>query len=878
MNWNDLRMRIRSVFLRGRDERELEEELGFHLEMQAQKNRQAGISETESRRQALVQFGSPTAVKEQCRDERRIGLIETLHQDLRYAIRGFRRSPAFAITVIVTIGVGLGINTAAFTIFNAYVLRPIAVSDPYSLYQINWLNRAGQRHLFSWPQYQQLRTDNPAISDLHAVRGFQLRVNGRQCFAELVTGNYFSMLGVGATLGRTLRPSDSSAPGQGAVMVLSYRAWQNLFAADPDIVGQKVLVHGYPLEVVGVAREGFGGLGELARDFWVPLTMYPLLVEGPNPFDQSSPERLYVIARLKPGLTEARARALMNTMAPRLTPGLPEAEGAVSFALESRATAVHVSFEALLFLIPLVVVFGLVLLMACANVANMMLARAMARQREIGIRLSLGAARSRLIRQLLTESVLLALPGAAAGSVISQLAVGTGTHFMMAALPAEFAEFVRIAPLNTDARVFTFMIAAAVICGIIFGIAPALQATRGGIVQAARGDFGHQFRPQRLRNALVLVQITGCSFLLICAGMLLRSTNRVANLDTGMRTRDVISVEIQEKARDRVLARLAAEPLVGGLSASTTLPFDSGFPSTRLTSDNEHLTDCLYDSVSPEFFNVLGIPLERGRNFTDDEALTAAPVAIVSHTLAQRLWPYSDAIGQPLRLVPDARSHVSRRTDLRFEQARVIGVARDVNTAFVDDQNSRMLVYFPTNPRAAGTVLLLRVHEDAERARQNIDRALGESVPGAVDGIHKMQSLSGGRVFPLRMAYWVAAVLGTLAIMLAIAGIYGVLSYLVVQRSREIGVRMALGATAASIIGLVVRQGLRLACLGIGLGLVLGMGAWKMLASALMAVRSFDAIPFAAGGLIVLFACMAAAVVPSLRASRVEPTIMLHHD
>jgi predicted permease len=878
MNWNDLCKRIRAVFFPAREERELEEELVFHVEMQVRKNRHAGMSETEARRQALVQFGRPAAVKEECRDERGIGLIETLVQDIRYAARGFRRAPAFAFTVVATIGLGLGVNTAAFTVFNAYILRPLAVSDPYSLYQIEWRNRSGQRHLFSWPQYRRLQADSPALSEIHAVRGFQLRVNGRQCFAELVTGNYFSMLGVGATRGRTLKPSDSSVPGQGAVMVLSYAAWRNLFGADPDIVGRKLLVHGYPLEVVGVAREGFGGLGDLARDFWVPLSMYSQMVEGPNPFDPSRPELLYVIARLKPGMKESRAQALLNAFVPRLTPGVTEGDRASSVTLESRTTAVHVSREALFILIPLVVVFVLVLLMACANVANMMLARALARQREIGIRLSLGAARSRLIRQLLTESVLLALPGAAAGLAIAQLAVGVGTRLMMSALPAEFAEFVRIAPLDADFRVFTFMITAAVISGIVFGIAPALQATRGGIVQAARGDFGHQFRPQRLRNALVLVQITGCSFLLICAGILLRGANQVSNINTGLRTYDVISVEIQERFRDRVLARLAEEPLVSAMAASSTLPFDSGYPSARVATANQNLLDPSYDYVSPEFFSLLGIPLERGRNFTPDEALAGAPVAIVSQTLARRLWPGAEATGQPLRLVADARSHLSNRTPLRYRQMRVIGVARDVNTGFVDDQNSRLLVYFPSHPRAAGTVLLLRVKGDAERARQDVDKSLGDAVPGAVDGIHKMQSLVAGRVFPFRMSYWVAAVLGGLGILLTISGIYGVLSYLVAQRSREIGVRVALGATPASVVGLVLKQGLWLAGIGIAVGGVLGVGAWKLLASAILAVKYFDAMPFAGGALIVLCACLAAAAFPSLRASRVQPITTLRHD
>ena len=876
---HDLWLRLRAIFFKNRVEAELDDELEFHLEMETRKNIQAGMTEKEARRQARLEFGHASIVKEDCRDERRINPIETLRQDVRYALRGLRRTPTFALTVIATIGLGLGVNTALFTIFNTYVLKPLAVQDPNSLVQLSWLSRAGKQHQFTWPQYQQLEAGNPAFSELHAVRGMMVRVNGSRFLAELVTGNYFRMLGASAQLGRTLNPEDSAKPGGEPVVVLSANAWHKLFAADPNVVGKKIFLHGYPFEVVGVARDGFNGLGDPARDFWVPLTMYSQIAEGPDLFGPNSTEVHYVIARLKPGLDEQRAKALMSAWIARLTPDLPEADRAASIDLEPRGTRVQLNPEVLMAITPVFIAFGLILLIACANVANMMLARAMARQREIGIRLSLGAARSRLIRQLLTESVVLALPSAGVAFVVSQFIISGTLRLVVATLPEEFVDYFRVASIEPDYRVFAFMIAAAVLSGIVFGLAPALQATKASVVQAARGDFGHAFRPQRLRNSLVIVQVAVSVLLLICSGVLLKGANRLHDMDTGLQTRGVLWVELFEKSRRPILAELARQPLLNSIAASGTAPLTSGIPSALVTSNpKDPAVVSSYNYISPEYFELMGVPLTRGRNFTPDEAQTGAPVTIVSEALARRLWPDREPLGQTLQFTPDSRSHLAARIGLRFSTAQVIGIARNINTGFLENKDSLTLAYLPTSPQAANTVLLLKVNGDTEHARQQIDKALEQAAPGGIDIIHKLQEVLTLRVYPFRVMYWVSAMLGALAVLLTISGIYGVISYLVEQRQREMGIRKALGATQNAMIALVLRQSLRLAAIGVSIGVALALSASKLLASALAMIDMYDRAAYTWPILAVILACLAAAFIPSLRAARVDPSETLRHD
>jgi predicted permease len=876
MNWNDLLLRLRALVFRNRVESDLDDELDCHIEMQARKNQTTGMGEAEAMRLARMQFGGAEQIKEECRDARRVRPIESTGQDILYAIRGFRRSPTFVLTVVATIALGLGLNTTLFTIFNAYFFRTVSVHDPHSLYEFLWTDRVGERHSFTWPEYREFLKENPAFSDALAYRSVLTRTDGRDISGYLVNGDYFQMLRVGAELGRTLLPTDSSEPGREPVIVLGYDTWRGQFGSDPNIIGKNLWLRGYPFEVVGVARPGFTGLGETPIDFWAPLTMNSRFDDGPDLFGPQRPRLLNMVGRLKPAINVRQAQAGLIVWAQRFTAERPDAEKAVGAIFWSRATSLVLNPKAALTLSPILVAFTLVLLIACANVANMMLARAMSRQREIGIRLALGAARGRLVRQLLTESILLALPAAAAGFLISQATIGLGVRVLFATLPPEFTQLIRVAPLPPDVRVFGFMLAAALASALLFGLAPAIQATRTSVMQAARGDFTSELRPARLRNSLVIGQITVCVLLLITAGILLRGANRIQSLDIGLRTRDIVAIKIHEKARTRVLDRLSSDPSVEILAGATYVPMNGAFPTVSVApADGGGVLNTSYNRVSAEYFTVLAIPIVRGRNFTREEVNSGAPVVVISQATAQQLWPNQDALGRSLRVVPGRRMVPSLP---RSQVVSVVGIARDVMSGWIGMGVDKALVYFPATERAAGTTLLARVRGDVETARRKLDVDLNAIFPGAVDEINKLQAFVAGNIYPFRVAYWVSSAIGMLALLLTVSGIYGVLSYVVSQRTKEIGIRMAMGATTRAVAGRVLKESMKLGIIGTFFGVVLALGVSRVFATVLAMIDPFDGVACVGGAALALAACGAAAYFPASRAAGIDPITTLRYD
>jgi predicted permease len=871
--------RLRYLLHRRHFESELDEELRIHREMAEESLRRGGAPPLEAKHVASRVLGNVTLALEDSRALWNFTWLESLVQDFRYATRVIVRAPAFALTVIGTIGLALGLNTTLFTIFNAYVLRPFAVRDPYSLFQFAWNTKQGSHYLFTPQEFENVRTHTNVFSDVFAFESTFSRVIGQSLFGQTVSGNYFTTLGVNVAMGRTLLPADDTATGSGAVLVLSHRAWVNKFAADPDILGKKLTLLGHPYEIIGIAKPEFNGLGDVPMDFWVPLSMSRQLDAGPDLFGPEHPDQFRLIGRLKRGVSLQQAQAAVAVWARQVTAERSEAERAIGVSFWPRATSIPMDIGALAFFSPIVVAFGLVLLIACANVANMMLARGMARQREIGVRLSLGASRSRLVRQLLTESLLLALPASAVGFVIAQATVHFGQQLMFATIPSEFAKAIRVLPLAPDTRVFVFILIAAGFATLVFGLVPALQATRPGLMYAMRGDFSTDFLPARLRNGLVISQVTVCVLLLICSGVLLRGTRRIQEMDVGLATRQVLGIAVREKLRVTVAEHVISEPLVETVAIAWHAPLLDGLSSVPVAPAGQaNRTRAGYNFVSPGYFTVFGIELIQGRTFSAEEAAAEAPVVIASAATARRFWPAGDALGQVIRIEPDPKDDRDKKLP-SHHTARIVGIAQDVTSGWVPAGKDATCFYFPTSPQGVGIgYLFVRVRGDAEVARRLLDASLTKIAPDAVETIIPMQDVLDVTLYPFRVASWISSMLGGLAMILTLSGIYGVMSYLVSQRTKEIGIRIALGATPANVIQMVLKQSMRLAMVGMAIGILLALGVSRIFASHLVMMNTFDGLAYAGGISLVVASAATAAFYPSRRAAQIDPATTLRCD
>jgi predicted permease len=896
---------------KGRSDDDFEHEIQAHLEIETDRLIADGMKPDAARDAARRAFGGVLVARERFHETRRPWLwiwLEQFAQDVRYAWRGLLRSPAFLATTVVTLAVALSLITVVFTIFNAYVLRPFAVRDPYSLQSLKWRAQEEGSTRFRWRDYEELRARKDLFDDVIAERGRAVVSDARRLplSTAFVSGNYFEALGLSnrMRLGRGIAEFDAREPGGAAVAVLSDEGWERLFDRDPSVLGRKIALNDQSFVIIGVMRPEFGGLDDTPRELWVPLTMYKAVV-GQELLGQVQTPEVRVIMRLRRDVSVEHAQGALTPLMRRLvTESYPTLEArqldAVRVELEPQGTVAPLTLEMIAILSPVFAAFGLVLVAACANVSSVMLARANARHREMGIRLSLGASRGRVVRQLLTEGLMISLIAGAAGMLLARVTLQVGASVTLATLPGDTAIYTRIVPLVFDARVFLFTFAIAAASTVVFALLPALQSTRLTLTDALRGNLGAGgLRASTLRHVLVGGQVAVSVILLIATATVMRNGAALAATDVGFDPRGVMSIDVG--VNDPTLLARAAEllrrdPRVESVAVTNRRPLSEQVKRIPVSPGDADAGTAAGNAgagagtsrlaiatgqtrVSPDYFSILRIPILRGRTFNIEEARSSAPVAIISAAGARALWPGENPIGKAVQMTTTEDAATTSPTT-----AVIVGVAGDAISGLVFEGREASHLYFPASLEAAAQtdVLLVRGRDRARELRADDFRTVLKPLhtdPLAFEylAVSEMKSM---QMYPLNVTSWIGMILGGIALALSVTGLYGVLVYMLSQRTREIGIRMALGATASSVVSLVMKQSARLAGFGAIFGIVAAFSVMTLLGAAvpLRGVAFVDAGAFAAGMAIVVAAAVLAAWAPARRASRIDPSITLRAD
>jgi predicted permease len=803
--------------------------------------------------------------------------LDSLFQDIRYAVRILRRTPGFAATVVATMGLGLGLLGSAFTLVNAYLLKPIDLPDPYELYALSWDTDTTRGRRFRLADYEALQREAQHFSQVAAAKDVTVMQDTVSTSGLLVTGNYFELLGARPALGRLLRPVDAAVRGGEAVVVLSHETWRSRYGSDPAIVGQRISLGRQRFEVVGVAEPQARLFGQPFVTFWVPLTMAGAL-PGVDPSSEPDSASLVVVGRLQPGVTAASVRAWLDLWLRQRFPP-PSDAAPVTVHLDSLAKRIPLDGATLTLLVLILSAFGLVLLVACANVTNLMLARALARQPEIAVRLALGASRWRVARQLVVESLVLAVPSAAAGLVLILVAARVFPAAILATFPAGVLPVENVlVPLDPDVRVMAFLAAAAVVSAVLITLAPTGRLAGMRLARASRGEASDP-RGSRLRSGLVAMQIGACALFLVGAGGLLDESSRLSNPQLNLSYERVSLINTDPKVRAMVAKRLASEPAVEGVAVASKPPVVNGpLPTTRMTASATSIVQNTgYTVVSPEYFALFDIQIIRGRTFTPAEASAGATVALVSKATAAALWPGLDPLGQTLDVV----SIPGGRADPRLPRGhvRVIGVTEDVASGSIFDGLDASCVYFPADMRALSEMSLLvrgRI-DNIEGLRSAVTAAVEEVAPETPVQVLPIRTLAGGAAWMFQAASVVVSLLGVIGLLFAYSGTHAVVSFLAAQRTREFGVRMALGATAWRIVRGMLVETSRTASIGLAAGLAMAAGLVRLFSGA-VAMPDFGFRPFVVGAAIVLVATAVAALAPLRGGARIDPAKALRAE
>jgi predicted permease len=857
------------LFRRRQREEELDEEVRGHLRMAAQERMEQGESLEQARASAVREFGNVTLVKDVTRDMWGFRWFETLLHDVRYGARMLRKNPGFAAVAVMTLALGIGANTAVFTLANAFLLRPLPFKDPDQLVVVYGTQATRPRGPASFVEFEEWRQQARAFDAMSALSYTAFNLVGRREPERIrgaqVSAGFFKLLGVSPYLGRDFYLAEHT-PGSGNVAIISYELWQREFAGDPGVIGSVLMLNGTAHSVVGVLPPQSGQINwGSATDLWTPLEPKPLWKDVGHHY-------LVVLARLKRGVSLQRAQTDMDVIAGRLS-----SKRAVRL-VPLRETLVGGTEKGLLLLLAAV---GLVLLIACTNVANILLARVSGRTKEFALRQALGAGTTRLFRQMLTESIVLAVLGGACALALG----GWLTHLSTRLWPPNVPQPRGI---GLDWRVLVFAEAISLLAGILFGLAPAARACRANLNESLKEGS----RPattalgrRRISDLLVVSELALATVLLIGGGLLLQSYASLESVKPGFQAQNLLTLNVylpssrypdnSKRARffEQALDGIENLPGVQSAGASVTLPLsgdwstaDFGIEGRPFPADQQPVAE--RESVSPDYFRTMGIPLLKGRLFTAGDRDGTSPAVIINQTMATRFWPREDPIGKRLLGLTD-----------KYEWQEIIGVVGDVKHDGLDTA-SGLQTYVPYfQVPSSWMAIVVRTAQDPHNLVASVSRqiyAVDREQP--VAQVRTMEEILSDSIADRRTSAFLLGAFAAVACLLAAVGIYGVISYSVTQRMHEIGVRMAMGAREADALKLVVGQAFRLALMGAGIGLAASLAVTRLLQTMLFGIKPTDPATFLAMGLLLSGVALLAAYIPARRATKVDPMVALRHE
>ena len=878
MNWIGILIdRVRALVRRDAVLQDIDDEMRSHIEMEAEANREMGMPIDQARVSAIKSFGNVASMKDLAYEVKGGGLIETFWQDLRFSYRLLLKNPGFTLIAILTLGLGIGANTAIFSIVNAVLLRPFPYQAPEQLVMIG---EGVARGSVSYPNFADWKDDRKAFESTSAVRAnenFNLTGAGEpeRLQGRLVSAEFLSTLGVKPFLGRDFLIQDDQ-PGASPTAILSYGLWSRRFGGDQSVIGKQITLNNQSFTVIAVTPAEFQY--GLDADITVPIGLQADRFKA-----RGSDPGISVLARLKQNVSLKQAESELNVIYARLEQQYPQSNtGRRAVLMPLHEAFVGDVRQPLLILLGAV---GLVLLIACANVANLLLVRASTRRREISVRVALGASRARIVRQLLTESVLLAAIGGALGVVLAYW----GTGFIAFQLPDGVP---RLHESTVDAAVLLFTLAVSILTGLLFGLAPTLQASRLNLTESLKeGDRGSSGERQRFRSALVIGEVALTLTLLVGAGLLVQSFRRVLRVDPGFKPQNLLTMQVSVNNADglqianffeQLQNNISRLPGVEAVAVSNGLPLGVAnhpvfFVEGRPRPENGNAPSGIRYTVSPDYFRTMGIELLKGRVFNSQDKPETPLVVIIDDALAQQQFPNDDPLGKRLS-----------QTSSGIPSYEIVGVVRHVEHDNLDGSAIRTPQFYtafnqtpidklPTQVRRIN--LLTRTSVDASSVTAVVRGEIAAlNKDQAVFNVRTMEQIVDQSVAPRRFSMLLLAVFAGVALVLASIGIYGMMSYSVAQRTREIGLRMTLGAQRGNVLRLVISQGMKLALIGVALGLVASFALMRTIKNLLFGINATDPLTFVGIALLLAFVALLACWVPARRATKVDPMVALRYE